>query len=533
MEYPDRSRPPLGQGGPRRWWRRRSAVTAGIAVAAALGLSGVPSLASTGAPDAGAALKASVKARVASVLAQTAGGDQGGDGGLTEGGDQGTGTEGGQTIDEGPSGGGGGSLSSGRDRITGLTRNLRLGSAEIQPFDLDDDEDEFVIFRFESFVRSVEDERGFRLVGPAADSDVTATDARILQGSPDEVLVAFPSGTDLSAYSIATVDSGAVEDEVGQGNVPTTVPLDGSDLAGGRSAGPDLVSVTLNDTLDRVTYRFDENLDEDMSASASDFGFYTLDGHILTGDRVISIEDNAVIVAFDDQVEDGVRFFALGGAVEDRQGTESVPGSIGDDTTSPDLVDVSRVDGDTQFDFRFDEDVAGIDPSGFAVYDDNGNRFEGEDWARIDSETVRIIFPDIDDFTDEIVVAAVDDDAVEATDGSGIHNTVGSVTINDGDIRTGRTSGPDLTEVEVDADSGEVKFFFDENVDDDMTYDPDDYFVVTAAGDLVRGRTFVEADENWVLILFDKNVVEAADGFVVADGATQDFAGNESPAGSL
>lgn len=57
--------------------------------------------------------------------------------------------------------------------------------------------------------------------------------------------------------------------------------------------------------------------------------------------------------------------------------------------------------------------------------------------------------------------------------------------------------------------------------------------VVTQAGDLVPGRSFVEADDNWVLITFDKNIVEAADGFVSDAGAAQDFAGHASPAGSL
>lgn len=443
-------------------------------------------------------------------------------------------TEGGSSDSDSSTdrGGSAGSLTGG-SRVTGLTQDLGLDSARIISQDLDDDEEEFVVFAFEDFVREINDEDGFKLVGPATDSDVSADSARLVEDSPDEVLVAFPAGTDLTQYSIATVDPDAVRDEVGEGNVPATVTIDGSTLDGGRSAGPDLVSVSLDRTLDRVTYRFDEELNESGAGSASDFGFYTFDGKVVEGDRVITIEDDRVVVEFDDQVEDGVRFFAAGGAVDDRQGVDSVPGSIGDETTSPDLESVSRVDGDTQFDFVFSEDVANVDPANFAVYGDDGTRFAGEDWARVDAQTVRVIFPEIDDFTDDIVVAAVDESAIEANDGSDVSNTVGSETVNDGQIQSGITSGPDLESVQVDESSGQVMYEFDEDVDDDVTYEADDFFVITRAGDLVPGRAFVEAEDDTILVTFDKNVVEAADGFVINAGAAQDHAGNESPAGSL
>ena len=89
--------------------------------------------------------------------------------------------------------------------------------------------------------------------------------------------------------------------------------------------------------------------------------------------------------------------------------------------------------------------------------------------------------------------------------------------------------GFDTDSMVPDAKTGQVRFMFDQPVDDDRPFKAHDFFVVTPAGDLVPGRFFVEATGPEVLITFDRNVVVAAIGAVVSDGAVQDLHGKKNP----
>jgi class 3 adenylate cyclase len=57
--------------------------------------------------------------------------------------------------------------------------------------------------------------------------------------------------------------------------------------------------------------------------------------------------------------------------------------------------------------------------------------------------------------------------------------------------------------------------------------------LVKHLGDGVRAASMVEVTGNTILMNFDKNIVHAARGVVVNDGAVQDFQGRKSPARTI
>jgi hypothetical protein len=56
---------------------------------------------------------------------------------------------------------------------------------------------------------------------------------------------------------------------------------------------------------------------------------------------------------------------------------------------------------------------------------------------------------------------------------------------------------------------------------------------VTAAGDLVPARFFVEAADNSILMTFDRNVASAARAVSLNSGAVKDYKGEGNPARTL
>jgi hypothetical protein len=428
---------------------------------------------------------------------------------------------------------GGGARQSG-NRIENVAYDLRLEDARIESVNLDDDDEEFAVFEFGRVVHDVSNASGFSLLGFDSNASVKASDARLVQGDPGEVLVSFPSGTDLSRYTMAQVDTGTVEDEAGEANLPGSVSLDGSRSGSSSDPtdGPDLESVRAIDSLERVEYRYDEQIDEG-AGDASKLGFYTEDGLLVRARSIVTAEDNILIAQFDRQTEDGELFFAEAGAVKNGKGIESSPGSIGSSTTGPDLSSVSSVIGTTQWDFRYDQPVTDVDVSKFAVYAADGTEFQATGFARPSAEVVRIAIPALHEFPEDIVVAAAEHGAVKADDGSDTPSTVGAERVGSSTLGSGRTSGPDLESASRDTAAGQIRYRFDENVDDDLTYDPSDFMAVMPNGDLVQARSVVEIDDDTVLVNFDKNIVAAAEAVAINHGAVKDFQGEESPAATV
>ena len=419
------------------------------------------------------------------------------------------------------------------NRIENVAANLNLESARIESLNLDDTDQEYAVYHFGRVIHEIRDAHGFTLQGYNAGTKATAADARLVQGDPSSVLVGFAPGTDLAGYTLASVDIGALNDEAGEANLPGTVPLDGSTAAGAQNltAGPDLVSMRVINSLDRVVYTYDEQIDEHNGLDASKYGFYTADGMSVPAKSLVTADDNSVTVAFDRQTEDGVLFWAKQGAAKDLRGLESTPGSIGTGTTAPDLVSVSNVIGQSQFDYTFDAPVTDVDAAKFVVYAADGTAYKATGFARPSADVVRIAIPEIHKFSANMALAAADEGAAKANDGSAVPSTLASRHIESS--VNGLTAGPWLTSVSMDEAVGQVRFVFDKPVDDDMTYDAKNFMIMTPAGDLVRAASMVEVTGNSILMNFDKNIVHAARGVVINNGAVSDFQGQKSPARTI
>jgi hypothetical protein len=432
-------------------------------------------------------------------------------------------------------GSGSNGLRENRNRIENVAADLTLESARIESLNLNDTDQEYAVYHFARVVHEIRDAGGFTLKGFNVDTRAVAADARLVQGDPSSVLVGFPSGTDLSRYTLASVDTGAVEDEAGEANLPGSVPLQGSTVAGSQNQtdGPDLVSVRAINSLERVVYSYDEQIDERDGVVATWFGYYTADGLTVPATSLVTADDNSVTVAFDRQTEDGVLFWAKAGAAKNLRDIESSPGSIGTATTAPDLVSVSNVIGRSQFDYTFDAPVTDVVLERFVVHAADGTAYQAKGFARPSAEVVRIAIPEIHKFSGSMALAAADEGAVKASDRSGVASTLGSRHIGSTSAAEGLSAGPYLTSVSMDDAVGQVRFVFDKPVDDDLTYEARNFMIMTPAGDLVRAQSMVEVTGNTILVNFDKNIVRAARGVVVNDGAVQDFQGQKSPARTL
>ena len=421
------------------------------------------------------------------------------------------------------------------DRIENVAADLTLESARIESLNLDDTDQEYAVYRFGRVVHDITDARGFVLKGFNMDTKAAAADARLVQGDPASVLVGFAPGTDLSRYTLGSVETGAVEDEAGEGNLPGSVPLEGNTVAGSQNLtdGPDLVSVRAIHSLERVVYDFDEQIDERNGVQAARFGYYTADGKSIAAASLVTADDNSVTVAFDRQTEDGVLFWAQQGAAKNLRGIESSPGSIGTSTTAPDLVSVSNVIGQSQFDYTYDSPVSDVALEKFVVYAADGTAYRATGFARPSAEVVRIAVPEIHKFSDNMALAAAEDGAVKTSDRSEVASTLGSRHIGSMSAADGVSAGPWLTSVSMDDAVGQVRFVFDKPLDDNRTYEAKNFMIMTPAGDLVRAQSMVEVTGNTILMNFDKNIVHAADGVVVNDEAVKDFQGQKSPARTI
>jgi hypothetical protein len=420
------------------------------------------------------------------------------------------------------------------NRIENISPDLRLESARIESENIHDTDQEYALFHFGRVIHEVKNPSGFSVKGFDVNHKATAADARLAKGDPTSVVVGFAHNTDLRGYRLASVDTGAVEDESGKGNLPSSMPLDGSVGSSGTNltAAPDLVSVRPINALNRVVYTYDEQLDEKTGGDASRFGYYAADGKMVAATSIVTTVDNTVTAQFDRQTEDGVLYYAKAGGAKDLRGLASTPGSIGTGTTAPNLASVSSVIGTTQFDYTFDRPVTDVALDKFVLYSSDGTAFPAKGIARPSAEVVRIAIPEIHDYSAKMVLASVDEGAVKADDGSGVTNTIGSRQVGS-QSAAGLSSGPYLSSLSLDQAAGQVLFVFDKPVDDNATYEAKDFMLMTPNGDLVQARSMVEVKGNTVLMNFDKNIVGAARGAALNDGAVKDFQGQKSPARSI
>lgn len=419
-----------------------------------------------------------------------------------------------------------------------LSIDIRLESVDIERFEIDDDEEEFTLFCFTADVQEVLEPGAFALQGFPDDQVAIAVSAELFEDDTSCVLVGFESGSDVPQYSIGVVGGGAVAEVNGDTNLPGVSPLVGSLAAsgGGRTAAPDLINVEVDDTLDRIRYQFDEELDPD-SARPELLAQKTSSGEITTAESDVTIENDTVVVSFADgaDVEEGTRFQALAGAVTDVQGLPSTPGFVGDATAAPDLVSATpSADIGTQYDFTFDEEVVEGDVAQFVVYTANGDAFAAQDINRPSAEVIRANFPEVEDFADSIVLAAVSPGGVQAIDEGSTDNTLGTAAIaGPGGGGVGTTAGPDLIGAALDPGAGQATLTFDEAIDSDTDPLADQIYVVTESGEVTAATGLVETSGPDVTVIFDESQVEAAAAVIIGPGVVVDEQGDTNPIGSL
>jgi hypothetical protein len=415
-----------------------------------------------------------------------------------------------------------------------LSPDLRLAGAEPDIVNLNDDQQEYVSFRYTEPVQRIIDETAFVLAGPEADQQVHAESARVVTDDGTRVLAAFPAGTDVRSHTIAWSTPGAVENRGDQGSIPSAVELEHSRvrLGADRTTGPDLLGVHRNETLNRISYGFDEQLDEGPSPEAAAFAYYDRSGTRHDGQAVLSVEDNVVVVQFDDaegDVGNAVRYSVAPGSIADSSGTANVARAVGGQTSVPDLVRVERSAVKTQFDFTFDQTIEGVDAAKLALHSSDGTRYEADSFTRPSPDVVRANFPQVRDFAGELVLATADAGSVHATSQDGQPSTLGSADLARTPVKGDRTTGPDLLRADIDRATGQVVFRFDEPVDDDRAVDPSGFLLITEAGHLVPGHSAILLDGHRAVIVFDENVADAARAAGVDAGAVTDFQGQPNP----
>jgi hypothetical protein len=439
-----------------------------------------------------------------------------------------------------------GSLDDGRDGTTtrgssdldgagdSVASELVVTGAEIELLNLDDDNGEYLRLTFDEDIDEIADADGFFVQGVDPANVVDADDAVRSEEDSAAVIVEFPADTDLEQYALAGARTGAVERVDGKQNVLTTTTLDDSGLTGATTA-PDLQSVSANEDLEWLIFTFDEELD-DGAANASSFGYHTLDGTLEEGSDIRSTDDETVIVAFDGNVEDAVRYVVEADAVTDTQGQGNLIETLGSATAKPDLTD-AELTGDTTVRFSFDEAIRDVEPSAFIATTVDGTRHAGEHAALVDGgEEVEVVFPAINDFQDEIVRVSAEPEAAAANDRNAPDLTAGAVQLDSSTDAVGdATAGPDPLAVDLDDETGFVTITFDEQVDDDRLDEVDEggFHLVSDAGHATRGEFVVDISGDTVTIAFPEDAAVAADAVTIDEDAVRDFAGTPNPAATL
>lgn len=413
--------------------------------------------------------------------------------------------------------------------VVGLSSGIPLIGAGVHAVNLDDTELEYVIFTFGDELRDVVRRRAFTLSGFAADSVVTAETVELIDDNNRQVLAGFAAGTALRQYTVASVRSGAVIDRAGDGNPPASIALAGSTVTDleGRTGAPDLVDVDVDTTLERIRFTFDEQLDDgEVDFVPSAFGFVTASGRVVRGATAVTLDSAFAVVEFDDEVDDAAWFFVQRDAVRDRQGKGNTVAGIGQVLTVPQLASAVPAFGSTQYDFTFDQPITDVAVDRFVVTSDAGTTYEGDTHVRVDAQTIRVAFPEILDFSQEIVRASVLEGAVRSNEAAATPNVVGAVPLGSNGSRPGFTSGPDLLESQADS-TGQVLFRFDEELaGTPADLDPSDFLVLTTEGDLAEARGIVEVDDEWLIVAFDPHLSATATGYVIEAEALTDKAGD-------
>jgi hypothetical protein len=357
------------------------------------------------------------------------------------------------------------------------------------------------------------------------------------------------SASDISQYTIGTVDPGAVTNAaLSNANVESAAALTninlGSGGIGGRTTTADLVSAATDPNVaNDVLFTYDEKLSLAFSGTgcdASKYGFYNAAGadnvallSPVTGCTVSAGSPTVARVSFGGAGTSGaVRFFSAQDAVLDRGGdgnTGATTSPLGSTTTSTgiaDLTGVNRINA-TTVDYTFDKGTAAsCDNTKFRVVGEDGTPYSPTACA-IQSSTASTTVARLSGFSTtnfspfETPTAYVEDGALD------IGNTEGARPLGTSKEGSGFTDAIDLESADFDTSFNQVTYNLDENVDPG-TVGPSQYCVTdNNDAETCSGGPAVSVTANQVVMPFSSGAINTAVGALVkGPGAGGDFAGN-------
>jgi hypothetical protein len=413
--------------------------------------------------------------------------------------------------------------------------SLALVEASVRQTDLEDGVLERVVFCFSRPVRQAGLPDRLVLLGPDVDVEVAAESVDLLVSDPNCLLAGFASGIPVRRYTVAVAEEGAATD-LDSRSVSSTVPAPDvapqTRLERGRTSGPDLVAVTLDRTLNRIAFRYDEPLDETVVADPRAFRYTLPSGATRRGEQVVAVDDNQVVVSFASSgLEPAARASTLAGAVRDRDGTASPPGVEvlqPEGTTTPELVDVEPVAGsDVLFDFTFDGAVGQSVPSRFVLYRPDATPLRAVAVVRPGPAVVRALVPDAEGA--RVVLAAAETAAVRDLGTGAAPNEVGVAGLAAFRAVAGRTTGPDLVSARLGASDSLLTLVFDQPLEDDTdAVNRLGIVLVLADGRQVPTERLAQVRGREVILLVEPAAAAAARRVVASRGAVTGAGGERS-----
>ncbi len=145
-----------------------------------------------------------------------------------------------------------------------------------------------------------------------------------------------------------------------------------------------------------ITYVFNRPLDPGRVPSGSKFGYVQADGAQVR-ETGAPIAGRAVAVRFASSVDDDVRQYVVGGAVETQtQDVQNPPGAVGAAVpTSPTIASATRSTFAGSYDVTYDQPVTAKDRSKFAAYREDNSTVPGAPPAvtTLGPTTLRLSYP--------------------------------------------------------------------------------------------------------------------------------------------
>lgn len=365
-----------------------------------------------------------------------------------------------------------------------------LRSVKLETVDLTDALPERAQFCFDQSVRNP----GGGFVLHSYDTQRAWTGTGAADTTNDSCVIAsFPAGSDIRSATVGAVNSNAVTNVAGKGNIVASEPVQGSNASpvAGRTTGPDLIGVQVDNAAAgtvNVTFQFDETLNPnptraDNGDADADFYVTQTGDTIAAGDGDIpqQPQGSTLTVRFPDAAASATRFLVQPGAVEDRPQNFAEPGKTGDTDSPigvfersqpagrPNLIRAEPA-GANAYRIVFDRAIQfgpGAAGAFRAVADDGATSAVGSSVGSGGSgDSLIVTFPN-GAFTDDpsAVVKIVAASNAVATQGDASSTSIADeAAVSTANDKPGYTNGPDLLSVSLDPPTNRATFVYDEPV---------------------------------------------------------------------